>query len=125
MGIRQKVILFIGLVLVAGVLFYMKFQVSERNQQVLAEQQSREDFLISQAQRYLDTYELQSDGKIKSVLYNLSGEVIVTLEIQSMELLNDKEKEEFKNITTTEIKWGLTNYGPFNATDEITVTFHE
>lgn len=121
----QKVIFLLGLILVTGLLFFIKVEVSERNQLVEAEKQSREEFLISQAQRYLDTYEAQSDGIISSVSFKSNGEVTVILEGNSWSDLSEKEQEEFKNITSTDIKWALTNYGPFSGKENITVTFQK
>ncbi|MEM5012044.1 hypothetical protein WKH57_15090 [Niallia taxi] len=47
------------------------------------------------------------------------------MDANSWEDLSRDEQVEFKNITATDIKWALTNYGPFSGKDKITVSFQK
>ncbi|MDE5054925.1 hypothetical protein NDK25_22170 [Niallia taxi] len=91
--------------------------------QIKEDEQERVELIYDQADRFLDSTKKESNGLITSIIYGLSGEVTVTTDSSILESMSDEKIEEFKEVTATEIEWGLHNYGPFLENENITVKF--
>ncbi|UTI41136.1 hypothetical protein [Niallia sp. RD1] len=116
--IKWMIVLILSLTVAVMLFFYFQDKKQE-SVETNAVTQERVDFLNNQVERFLDSIIEQTETTIEKIDYDVSGNITVHVNEQEWESISDKE--EFKNRVSTEIEWGLRNYGPFYEGDEIVV----